>query len=162
MLKAGAATGARWELNLFCCIEILLFKPPVQVLKVSGVVWRSLVVQFVPSDVVIVLCGLLFDFTPLHGGSMVVVIVVQVVSTVGVSVGLASVILVGMMGRLAIAVLVRVAVMLVEAIMEAFFIVATLVTRGFLWIERGPLALGCCAVFPYFIDEKDFRHVVDD
>lgn len=117
---------------------------------------RGLIVQLIPPDVVIVLCGLSLPLTPLQSGSVVVVVVEVVTAAVGVAVGLAFV----MVHAVAVAVLVRVTFMMV--VVETVIMVAALIAHGFLGVERGPLALRRGAVLPHLVDEEDFGHVVYD
>ncbi len=121
---------------------------------------RGLVVQLIPPDVVVALCGLSLPLTPLQSGSVVVVVVEMVAAAVGVAVRLAFVTLVVMVHAVAVAVLVRVTFMMV--VMETFIVVAALITHGFLGVQRGPLALRRGAVLPNLVDEEDFGHVVYD
>lgn len=121
----------------------------------------GLVIQFIPPDVVVVLCGLSLPLTPLQSGRVVVVVVVMVTAAVGVAIRLAFVILVVMMHAMAVAVLVRVTFMMVDVV-ETVIEVASLITHGFFRVQWGPLALRRGAVLPHLVDEEDFGHVVYD
>lgn len=153
MLEAGAAAGACWDLVLLIWVETRLFRPPVQVLEVSGM-RRALVVQLVPPDVVV-------GLSPLQPGSVVVLVVVVVIFAAGAAVCLAFVMLVVMMSGLAVAVLVR-RFLMVEATVDAVIIVASLFSHGLLQVQRTLLTLWSRAVFPDFVNKKNLRHVVDD
>lgn len=63
MLEARAAAGAGWDLKFLCGVEELLLEPSIQVLQVSWMRW-GLVVQFIPPDVVVTLCGLSLPLNP--------------------------------------------------------------------------------------------------
>lgn len=124
---------------------------------------RGLVVQFVPLYVMVTLCGLSPYLTLLQSGGVVVMVIVVVMPAVtGIAVCLVFVMFVVMMQGLAIAVLVLFIVLKVEAVVVTVIRVAAPVTQGFLWVQRGPLALWCGAVLPHLVDEADFGHVVYD
>lgn len=79
------------------------------------------------------------------------------VVVVSVAVGLVSAVMVDAM---AVAVLVRGTFMVID-VMETVIKVCAHIA-GFLRVQRGSLALRCCAVLPHLIDEEYFGHVVDD
>lgn len=154
MLEAGAAAGAGWDLKFLCGVEELLLQPSVQVLEVLRARGR-LVVQFVPPDVVVSLCG--SPLTPLQS----VVVVVMVLAAVGLAVRLTFLVPAVVMHAVAVAVLVRVALVMVD-VMEAVIVEGALLADGLLGPQRGPLALWRGAVLPHLVDEEDFGHVVYD
>lgn len=127
---------------------------------------RRLVVQVVPPDVVVVLCGLLPRLTSLQPGSVIVVIVIMMSPVVGASICLVFMMLVAMVLAVTVAVLVSVRVVMIGGVMETFIVVAALVAglawEGFLRIQRGLFTLWCSAVLPHLVNKEDFGHVVDD
>lgn len=127
---------------------------------------RGLVVKLIPPDVVVVLCGLSLGLPPLQSGSMIVVVVIMMTPAGGAAVGLVFVMLVAVMHTVAIAVLVRITVVIIDAILKTVITVEGLIIGlgwdGFLGVKRGSLALWRGAVLPHLVDEEDLGHVVND
>lgn len=136
MLEARAAAGACWDLKFLCRVEQRLLQPSVQVLVV-GWVRCSLVVQFIPPDVVI-LSGR-FSLNPVHPRCVVVMVDVAV-----------ALVFVMMMYAVAVTVLIRV------------IKVCSLINERFLRVQRGPVTLWCSAVLPHLVHEEYFGHIVND
>lgn len=149
MLEAGAAAGAGWDLKFLCGVEELLLESSIQVLQVSWMRW-GLVVQFIPPDVVVTLCGLSHPLNPVNPRSVVVMVDADVRLVFAV-----------MTDAMAVAVLVLITVMMVDVV-ETVIKVCALITHRLLGVQRGPLTLWCSAVLPHLVNEEYFGHVVYD
>lgn len=123
-----------------------LFNPPIQVVSC---LWRGLVVHLSSWDAVVVLRAVLIALASPQPGCVLVLVAAMVMAAINAAVCLPFVMLVMLQ-----AVLVRIAVVMEEAVMATVIIVDTLNTHGFFWVQGGPLTLRCGAVLPHFVNKE--------